>query len=132
MAWFWNLKPHSKGSRGELCKHKAHFISFRKQPNFVDSLAAIYHNLGERVKEYLERFNKQAIQVHSADKEMKMYRLRKRMTSNTKFIENIKLDNPKNFNHLVEKEEKYRQYKKNCWRSTKQERPETRIWTRTP
>lgn len=117
---FKNLKPHSISSWGKLCeKFRSHFTTSRLQSKFVDSLGAI-QNPGEPLRDYIERFNKEAIQVQSMNKEMKMHLLRKWLISNTKFVErlskkkkfveHINLEKPKDFNHPLEKPEKYKQY----------------------
>lgn len=67
------------------------------------------------MRDYVERFNKEAIQVQDTNDGMKMNILRIGLVSDSKFVEHIRIKRPTNFNNLSEKAKKYKKYKETKW-----------------
>jgi len=72
ITWFKNLKRNSIDSWSDLCyQFTTHFTASRTQPKTVASLEAIVQGKSEPLRDYIERFNKEAAQVRVADENMK-------------------------------------------------------------
>lgn len=64
MMWYKNFMRNFVDSWDELChKFTAHFTSLRTQPKMVASLEAIVQGRKEPIRDYIKRFNKEALQV---------------------------------------------------------------------
>jgi len=74
MTWFKNLRRNSIDTWGDFChEFTTHFKASRTQPKTVASLEAIVQGRSEPLRDYIERFNKEAVQVRGADENMKQY-----------------------------------------------------------
>jgi hypothetical protein len=72
VTWFKNLRRNSISSWSHLChEFTTHFTASRTQPKMVASLEAIVQGRNEPLRDYIERFNKEAVQVRGADETMK-------------------------------------------------------------
>ncbi|CAJ2627752.1 unnamed protein product [Trifolium pratense] len=64
MAWYQSLPPQSIHSWRDLTEQFCrHFIASRKHPKTVHALEAIYQAEDETLRNFVERFNKEAVQV---------------------------------------------------------------------
>jgi len=74
VTWFKNLRRNSIDSWSDLChEFTTHFTAARKQSKSVASLKAIVQGKSKPLRDYIERFNKEAVQVRGADETMKQY-----------------------------------------------------------
>ncbi|MCI70988.1 hypothetical protein A2U01_0092251, partial [Trifolium medium] len=73
--WYKNLPPESITSWNNLREQfTRHFTASRAQPKTKATLEAIYKGKDEPLRRYIERFNKEAVQVNTID-DMKKYLL---------------------------------------------------------
>jgi hypothetical protein len=74
MAWYKSLSIESIDSWRELCRQfTAHFTASRKHPKTEATLEAIsQRKKNEPPREYIDRFNKVAVEVKTDDR-MKLY-----------------------------------------------------------
>ncbi|CAJ2662458.1 unnamed protein product [Trifolium pratense] len=73
MAWYQSLPPQSIHSWRDLTEQFCrHFTASRKHPKTVHALEAIYQAEEETLRNFVERFNKEAVQVETTD-EMKKF-----------------------------------------------------------
>jgi len=62
VTWFKNLRRNSIDSWSDLCdEFMTHFTASRTQPKMVASLEAIVQGKSEPLRDYIERFNKEAV-----------------------------------------------------------------------
>jgi len=72
MTWFKNLRRNFIDSWRDLChKFTTHFTASRTQPKTKVSLKAIVQEKSEPLRDYIERLNKEAIQIRGSDENMK-------------------------------------------------------------
>jgi hypothetical protein len=75
LTWYTSLAPQSVFSCQDLTdQFRKNFTVSRKQPKMVATLEAIFQGPKEPLCAYIERFNKEAVQVETTD-EMKRYLL---------------------------------------------------------
>ncbi|GAU22037.1 hypothetical protein TSUD_309410 [Trifolium subterraneum] len=87
MAWYRSLPQGSIASWKDLCKQfTSHFTASRKHPKMEANLEAVRQGPNETLRSYIERFNKEAVQVDVTD-DMKKYLMRKNLRDGTKFKE---------------------------------------------
>ncbi|CAJ2638239.1 unnamed protein product [Trifolium pratense] len=68
MAWYQSLPPQSIHSWRDLTEQFCrHFTASRKHPKTVHALEAIYQAEEETLRNFVERFNKEAVQVETTD-----------------------------------------------------------------
>ena len=68
MTWFKNLQRIFIDSWDDLChEFTAHFTASRTQPKTVVSLEEIVQAKSEPLRDYIERFNKEVVQVRGVD-----------------------------------------------------------------
>ena len=102
VTWFKNLRRNSIDSWSDLCyEFTTHFTASRTQPKMVASLEAIVQGKSEPLQDYIERFNKEAVQVRGADETMKRYLITKGMREGTDVKKAVRLDRPRTFNEFL-------------------------------
>jgi hypothetical protein len=84
VTWFKNLRRNSTDSWSDLCNEfTTHFTASRTQPKTVASLEAIVQGRIEPLRDYIERFYNEAVQVRGANETMKMYLIAKGLREDT-------------------------------------------------
>ncbi|CAJ2644877.1 unnamed protein product [Trifolium pratense] len=84
MAWYHSLAPQSVSSWRDLADQFCrHFTTSRKQPKTEAVLDAIFQGDNESLCNFIERFNKEAVQVDTTD-DMKKYLLQRGLRPNNK------------------------------------------------
>jgi len=78
MMWYKNFKRNSVDSWDELHhEFTVHFTTSKTQPKMIVSLEAVIQGKNESLQDYIERFNKEVVQVQRADEKMKTYLIEK-------------------------------------------------------
>ncbi|MCI32501.1 hypothetical protein A2U01_0053715, partial [Trifolium medium] len=68
MAWYQSLAPRSVSSWRDLTKQFCrHFTASCRHPKTVATLEAIIQGKDESLRNFIERFNKEAVQVNTTD-----------------------------------------------------------------
>jgi len=99
---FKNLRRNSIESWSELCyEFTTHFTASRTQPKTVASLEAIVQGKSEPLRDYIERFNKEVVQVRGADETMKRYLIAKGLHKGTYVKKAVCLDRPRTLNEFL-------------------------------
>src|SRR3954468_9839273 len=103
MNWYMNLRPNSIHSWTELKElFLSHFTSSRRQPKSEANLEAVIQGPNEPLRDYLERFNKEAVQVQTVDY-MKRYLLEQGLLPGSDFKKAIKIEKVHSMNALLRK-----------------------------
>lgn len=93
---------NSIGSWSDLCyEFTTHFTASRTQPKMVATLKVIVQARNEPLRDYIERFNKEAVQVKGADESMKQYFMAKGLRDGTDVKKVVLLDCPRNLNEFL-------------------------------
>ncbi|CAJ2665934.1 unnamed protein product [Trifolium pratense] len=110
MAWYHSLAPRSVSSWMDLtdqfCRH---FTASRKQPKTEAVLDAIFQADNESLRSFIERFNREAVQVETTD-DMKKYLLQRGLRPNSDFSRAVGIEKPRTFSDLLLKSQAYIQY----------------------
>ncbi|CAJ2646545.1 unnamed protein product [Trifolium pratense] len=110
MAWYHSLAPRSVISWMDLtdqfCRH---FTASRKQPKTEAVLDAIFQADNESLRSFIERFNREAVQVETTD-DMKKYLLQRGLRPNSDFARAVGIEKPRTFSDLLLKTQAYIQY----------------------
>ncbi|CAJ2673127.1 unnamed protein product [Trifolium pratense] len=110
MAWYHSLAPRSVISWMDLtdqfCRH---FTASRKQPKTEAVLDAIFQADNESLRSFIERFNREAVQVETTD-DMKKYLLQRGLRPNSDFARAVGIEKPRTFSDLLLKSQAYIQY----------------------
>jgi len=102
MTWFKNLRRNFIDTWGDLChEFTTHFTASRTQPKTVASLEAIVQGRSEPLRDYIERFKKEAVQVCGADENMKQYRITRGLCEGTNIKKVVPLDRLETYNQLL-------------------------------
>jgi len=102
MTWFKNLRRNSIDSWGYLChEFTTHFTASRTHTKTVASLEAIVQGKSEPLRDYIERFNKEVVQIWGADEKMKWYLIPRGLREGTDVKKVIRLDRPETYNGLL-------------------------------
>ncbi|CAJ2647353.1 unnamed protein product [Trifolium pratense] len=110
MAWYHSLPPRSIVSWMDLSdQFRKHFTASRKQPKTEAVLDAIFQGDNESLRSFIERFNKEAVQVETTD-DMKKYLLQRGLRPNTDFAKAVGIEKPRTFSDLLLKSQPYIQY----------------------
>src|SRR3954467_6898393 len=103
MTWYRNLPPNSIHSWAELKKlFSNHFTASRQQPKSEATLKAVIQGPNEPLRDYLERFNKEAVQVQTADY-MKRYLLERGLLPGSEFKKAIKIEKMRSMNAILKR-----------------------------
>ncbi|CAJ2644754.1 unnamed protein product [Trifolium pratense] len=110
MAWYHSLAPRSITSWMDLSdQFRRHFTASRKQPKTEAVLDAIFQADNESLRSFIERFNKEAVQVETTD-DMKKYLLQRGLRPNSDFAKAVGIEKPRTFGDLLLKSQPYIQY----------------------
>ncbi|GAU39254.1 hypothetical protein TSUD_71930 [Trifolium subterraneum] len=110
MAWYRSLPQGSITSWKDLCKQfTSHFTASRKHPKTEANLEAVRQGPNETLRSYIERFNKEAVQVDVTD-DMKKYLMRKNLRDGTKFKEMVAIEKPATWDEILYKVQAYMQF----------------------
>ncbi|GAU50142.1 hypothetical protein TSUD_281220 [Trifolium subterraneum] len=110
MAWYRSLPQGSITSWKDLCKQfTSHFTASRKHPKTEANLEAVRQGPNETLRSYIERFNKEAVQVDVTD-DMKKYMMRKNLRDGTKFKEMVAIEKPATWDEILHKAQAYMQF----------------------
>lgn len=110
LTWYTSLPPRSVFSWQDFTdQFKKNFTASRKQPKTVATLEAIFQGAKESLRAYIERFNREAVQVETTD-EMKRYLLARGLRPRTDFAKAVGIEKPKTLAQLLAKAEPYIQY----------------------
>jgi hypothetical protein len=102
VTWFKNLGRNSIDSWSDLChKFTTRFSASRTQPKTVASLEAIVQGKSEPLRDYIERFNKEAVHVRGADETMKRYLIAKGLREGIDVKKVVRLDSPRTLNEFL-------------------------------
>ncbi|XP_058761332.1 uncharacterized protein LOC131634722 [Vicia villosa] len=107
MTWYRNLPPNSIHSWAELKKLISnHFTASCRQPKSKATLEAVIQGTDEPLQEYLDRFNKEAVQVQTTD-DMKRYLLERGLLPGSNFKKAIKIEKVRTMDALLLKAQAY-------------------------
>ncbi|CAJ2645848.1 unnamed protein product [Trifolium pratense] len=110
MAWYHSLAPRSITSWMDLSdQFRRHFTASCKQPKTEAVLDAIFQADNESLRSFIERFNKEAVQVETTD-DMKKYLLQRGLRPNSDFAKAVGIEKPRTFSDLLLKSQPYIQY----------------------
>ncbi|XP_058777898.1 uncharacterized protein LOC131652136 [Vicia villosa] len=110
MTWYKNLPPNSIHSWSELNKFFSnHFTASRRQPKSEATLEAVIQGANEPLREYLDRFNKEVVQVQTSD-HMKRYLLERGLLPGSDFKKAIKIEKVRTMDALLLKAQAYIAY----------------------
>jgi len=116
MTWFKNQKRNSIDSWDDLCyEFTAHFTASRTQPKTVVSLESTIQGKSEPLRDYIERFNKEVVQVQGADESMKKYLIAKGLRAGTKVKKAVQFDRPRTFNEFLAIAKTYIRYEEELY-----------------
>jgi len=102
VTWFKNLRRNSIDSWSDLChEFTTHFIASRTQLKMVASLEAIVQGKSKPLRVYIERFNKETVQVRGAEDSMKQYLITKGLREGTYVKKVVRLDRPRTLNEFL-------------------------------
>ncbi|XP_058733649.1 uncharacterized protein LOC131605292 [Vicia villosa] len=103
MTWYRNLPPNSIHSWTELKElFLSHFTASRRQSKSEANLEAVIQGTNEPLRDYLGRFNKEAVQVQTTDY-MKRYLLERGLLPGSDFKKTIKIEKVHTMNALLHK-----------------------------
>ncbi|XP_058726232.1 uncharacterized protein LOC131597555 [Vicia villosa] len=103
MTWYRNLLPNSIHSWTELKElFLSHFTASRRQPKSEANLEAVIQGTNEPLREYLDRFNKEPVQVQTTEY-MKRYVLERGLLPRSDFKKAIKIEKVHTMNALLRK-----------------------------
>ncbi|GAU10578.1 hypothetical protein TSUD_419570, partial [Trifolium subterraneum] len=109
-AWYKSLPQGSITSWKDLCKQfTSHFTASRKHPKTEANLEAVRQGPNETLRSYIERFNKEAVQVDVTD-DMKKYLMRMNLRDGTKFKEMVAIEKPATWDEILYKAQTYMQF----------------------
>jgi hypothetical protein len=110
MIWYKNLPLGSIDTWRELCRlFTAHFTASRKHPKTEATLEAIIQRDDESLGEYIDRFNKAAIEVRTNER-MKLYLLERGLRPTNDFAKAIGIEEVRTLDAFLEKAQKYIAY----------------------
>jgi len=102
MMWYKNFKRNSVDSWDELHhEFTVHFTTSKTQPKMIVSLEAVIQGKNESLQDYIERFNKEVVQVQRADEKMKTYLIEKGLWLGIDFKKVVQIDEPRSLNELM-------------------------------
>ncbi|XP_058753839.1 uncharacterized protein LOC131627021 [Vicia villosa] len=103
MTWYRNLPPNSIHSWTKLKElFLSHFTASRRQPKSEANLEAVVQGTNEPLRDYLDRFNKEAVQVQTTDY-MKRYLLERGLLPGSDFKKAVKIKKVHTMNALLHK-----------------------------
>ncbi|XP_058787920.1 uncharacterized protein LOC131662215 [Vicia villosa] len=113
MTWYKSLPDESITSWKVLGKlFSRNFTASRRHPKSEASLEAIIHEKDESLRAYIERFNKEAVQV-STTAHMKKFLLERGLRPCSDFAKAVGIETPAILNEFFLKAQAYIQYEEN-------------------
>ncbi|WJX89707.1 hypothetical protein P8452_71681 [Trifolium repens] len=110
LTWYKGLPPQSIDSWTEICRQfTAHFTASRKHPLTISALEAIVQRDDEPLQEYIDRFNKIAVQVRVEDK-MKLYLMDRGLRLGSDFAKAVGIEEIRTLDTFLERAQKYIAY----------------------
>ena len=110
MSWYKNLAPESITSwRNLKAQFARHFTASRRHPKSEATLEGIIQGKDEPLRAYIERFNKEVVEIHTTD-HMKKYLLEKGLRPNSDFRKAVGIETPHSLAELLHKAQAYIQY----------------------
>jgi hypothetical protein len=110
LDWYKSLAPGSITSWSQLCQlFSRHFTASRRHPKTVASLEAIIQKEYESLRSYLERFNKEVVQVATNDG-MKQYLIERGLRRGSDFAKAIGIEPQATLEYLLHKAQAYIAY----------------------
>jgi hypothetical protein len=111
LDWYKSLAPGSITSWGQLYQlFSRQFTASRRHPKTVASLEAIIQKENESLRSYLERFNKEAVQVATNDS-MKKYLIERGLRRHSNFAKAIGIESQATLEDLLHKAQAYIAYR---------------------
>jgi len=111
VTWFKNLRRNSIDSWSDLCdEFTTHITASRTHTKTVASLEAIVQGKSEPLRDYIERFNKEVVQVRGANDTMKQYLIAKGLHVGTNVKKVVRLDRRRTLNEFLTIAEIYNRY----------------------
>jgi hypothetical protein len=110
MTWYKNLPLESIDSWTELCRQfTAHFTASRRHPKTEATLEAIVQKENEPLRDYIDRFNKAAVEVRTDDM-LKVYLLDRGLRPGSDFAKAVGIEKIRTLDAFLEKAQKYNAY----------------------
>ncbi|GAU33418.1 hypothetical protein TSUD_21110 [Trifolium subterraneum] len=110
MAWYRSFPQGFVTSMKDLCKQfTSHFTASQKHLKTEANLEAVVQGPNETLRSYIERVNKEAVQVDVTD-DMKKYLMRKNLCDGTKFKEMVTIEKPATWDEIMYKAQAYMQF----------------------
>ena len=110
MSWYKSLPDESISSWRQLGRmFSRHFTASRRHPKTEASFEAIIQGKDESLRAYIERFNKEAVQVSTTDG-MKKYLLERGLRPRSDFSKAVGIETPATLDALLLKVQAYIQY----------------------
>ena len=110
MAWYKSLLDESIGSWKQLGRtFSRHFTASRRHPKTEALLEAIIQGKEEPLRAYIERFNKEAVQVSTTD-DMKKYLLERGLRPRSDFAKAVGIETPDALDAFLLRAQAYIQY----------------------
>ncbi|XP_058774283.1 uncharacterized protein LOC131648549 [Vicia villosa] len=110
MTWYKNLPRNSIRSSAEFKdKFSHHFTASCRHPKTEASLEAIVQGPTESLRAFLDRFNREAVQVPTTE-EMKLYLLNKGLRPGSDFHKVVGIEKPRTLEDLLIKAQSYITY----------------------
>ncbi|MCH81522.1 hypothetical protein A2U01_0002311 [Trifolium medium] len=104
---FKRLEDDSTDSWRELCRaFSSHFTTHKHQPKTIASLSNIIQGKEESLRDYIERFTREIIEVKGTNDKLKCYIFDKVLRSDTKFEEKLGLKEPQDIKTPPKKDER--------------------------
>ncbi|MCI16582.1 hypothetical protein A2U01_0037726, partial [Trifolium medium] len=111
MTWFKGLEDNSMDSWEELNKaFSSHFTAQKRQPKTMASLSNILQGKDESLRDSIERFTREAIEVKGTNGKLKCYIFENGLMHDTKFKEKMGLKEPKYMQDLLSRAQCYINY----------------------
>jgi len=102
VTWFKNLPRNSIDSWSDLCdEFTTQFTASRTQRKTVASLEAIIQGKNQPLRDYIETFNKEAVQVRGVDKTMQRYLIAKGLHEGTDIKKVVRVGRPRTLNEFL-------------------------------
>jgi hypothetical protein len=114
MTWFKGLEDNSIDIWGEL--HRAfssHFTACKRQPKTVASLSNIIQGKEETLRDCIERFTREDIEVKVTNDKLKCYIFEKGLRSDTKFKEKLGHKEPRDMQDMLSRAQNYTNHEEN-------------------
>jgi hypothetical protein len=101
LTWYTSVAPQSVISWGDLTDlFQRHFTASQKHSKTVATLEAIFQAPEESLRAYIERYNKEAMQVETTD-DIKRYLLIQDLRPRTDFAKAMEIEKPHTLAQLL-------------------------------